>query len=57
MTHQMADVTAEIQDNVDKLCEFGAGMGEEEIKGLIGSIEEDGVRVTEILNDMLKSNS
>ena len=57
MTHQMADVTAEIQDNVDKLCEFRAGMGEEEIKGLIGSIEEDGVRVTEILNDMLKSNS
>ena len=57
MTHQMADVTAEIQDNVDKLCEFGLGMEEEEMKRVIDSIEKDGVRVTEILNDMLKSNN
>ena len=27
------------------------------VKHVVGSIEEDGVRVTEILNDMLKSNS
>ena len=57
MTHQMADVTMEIQDNVEKLCAFSAEMGEEETRRVIDSIEKDGVRVTEILNDMLKSNS
>lgn len=57
MTHHMVDVTAEIQSGVDKLCEFGAGMGEQETKKILDSIEKNGQRVTEILNDMLNTKS
>ena len=56
MTHQMADVTADIQDSVDRLCEFGALMGEEQRWQVLDGIEKNGLRVTEILNDMLNAN-
>ena len=57
MTHQMADVTAEIQDSVDKLCEFGADMGDERTGKALDKIEKNGHRVTEILNDLLNLES
>ena len=53
MTHQMADVTAVIQNSVDKLNESGADMKEDETKTALESIERNGDRVTGILNDML----
>ena len=57
MTHQMADVTADIQDSVDRLCEFGAQMGEDEARQVLDGIEKNGLRITEILNDMLNAKS
>lgn len=57
MTHQMADVTAEIHDSVEKLCAFGSGMKEEETRTVLESIETNGTRVTEILSDLLQSDS
>ena len=53
MTHQMADVTAAIQNSVDRLNESGSDMSEEETRAALESIERNGHRVTEILNDML----
>ena len=57
MTHQMADVTAEIRYNVDKLCESGTDMEEEETKTVLKNIEKNGQTVTEILNDLLNAKS
>lgn len=54
MTHQMADVTTEILDTVDKLNSSG---GEREEQQMLESIEKNGVRVTEILNDLLNANN
>ena len=53
MTHQMADVTAAIQNSVDRLNESGSDMSEEETRAALENIERNGHRVTEILNDML----
>ncbi len=53
MTHQMADVTAAIQNSVDRLNESGSDMSEEETRAALESIERNGSRVTEILNEML----
>jgi len=53
MTHQMADVTAAIQNSVDRLNESGSDMSEEKTRAALESIERNGHRVTEILNDML----
>ena len=55
MTHQMADVTTEIQADVDKLNESGGTMSKEELKQLLDSIESKGFKVTEILSDMLSA--
>jgi hypothetical protein len=57
MTHQMADVTAEIRESVDKLCESGADMSKDDEVKVLNSIEMNGNKVTEILNDMLHANS
>ncbi len=57
MTHQMADVTTEIRNDVDKLCESGAEMGEEETKRVLENIEKNGQKVTEILSDLLNAKS
>ena len=57
MTHQMADVTADIQDSVDRLCQSGADLGAEETKKVLDSIEKNGNRVTEILNELLNDKS
>ena len=57
MTHQMADVTAEIQGSVDKLYESGADMSKEETMKELDRIEQNGNKVTEILNDMLHAKS
>ena len=57
MTHQMADVTAEIQDSVDSLCELGADMSDERSGKALDKIERNGRRVTEILNDLLNLKS
>ncbi len=54
MSHQMADVTTEILDTVDKLNSSG---GEREEQQMLESIEKNGVRVTEILNDLLNANN
>ena len=53
MTHQMADVSAEIQDDVDKLCKSAGAIDER----LLDDIETKGHRVTEILNDMLTAKN
>lgn len=53
MTHQMADVTAVIQNCVDRLNESGTDMEDEDTKAALESIERNGSRVTEILNEML----
>ena len=57
MTHQMADVTAEIQGSVGRLCESGATLDEEQTRRELESIERNGLRVTEILNDMLNGKN
>ena len=53
MTHQMADVTAAIQNSVDRLNESGSDISDDETRAALESIERNGHRVTEILNDML----
>ena len=57
MTHQMADVTSALQDNVEKLYESGLDMAEEQKKEVFDNIEKYGQHVTEILNDMLNGKS
>ncbi len=57
MTHKMADVTADIQGSVDRLCQSGADLGAEETKKVLDSIEKNGNRVTEILNELLNDKS
>lgn len=57
MTHQMADVTTDIQTDVDKLNESGSTMNEDELKQLLDSIERKGFKVTEILADMLSAKN
>lgn len=57
MTHQMADVTAVIQNCVDRLNESGVDMEDEDTKAALESIKRNGNRVTEILNDMLNMKS
>ena len=57
MTHQMVDTTADMQDSVDMLCIYNADMGEAQTKQLLDSIEKNGLKVAEILNDMLKAKS
>ncbi|MBQ9411055.1 MAG: HAMP domain-containing protein [Bacteroidales bacterium] len=53
MTHQMADVTTDIYAAVDKLYESGGVMDEKEQEEILDSIERNGIKVTEILSDML----
>ena len=53
MTHQMAVVTAAIQNSVDRLNESGSDISDDETRAALESIERNGHRVTEILNDML----
>ena len=53
MTHQMADVTTDIQAEVDRLNEKAGTMNEDELKQLLDSIERKSFKVTEILADML----
>ena len=53
MTHHMADVTAAIQNSVDRLNESGSDISDDETRAALESIERNGHRVTEILNDML----
>ena len=53
MTHQMTDVSAEIQDDVDKLCKSTGTIDEH----LLDDIETKGHKVTEILNDMLTAKN
>ena len=55
MTHQMADVTTEIFVDVDKLHESGVDRNEKELKQVLDSIESNGLKVTEILSDMLSA--
>lgn len=55
MTHQMADVTSALQDNVDKLHDTDAHLTEAEEKQVFDNIERHGQHVTEILNDMLNA--
>lgn len=57
MTHQMADVVAEIRDSMDTLGDEGLKMDEAETIQVLDNIEKNGVRVTEILTDMLNSKS
>lgn len=57
MTHQLADEVAQIQGGADKLYESGGDIDNEEMRQVLKDIERDGVRVTEILNDMLNSNN
>ena len=57
MTHQMADVTSALQDNVEKLCDSDAKLGEEEKRKVFDNIEIYSQRVTDILNDMLNAKS
>ena len=57
MTHQLADEVAQIQGGADKLYESGGDIDNEEMTQVMKDIERDGVRVTEILNDMLSSNN
>ena len=57
MTHQLADEVAQIQGGADKLYESGGDIDNEEMRQVLKDIERDGVRVTEILNDMLSSNN
>jgi len=53
----MVDVTTEIQDSVDSLCELGADMADERSGKALDKIERNGRRVTEILNDLLNLKS
>ena len=55
MTHQMADVTTDIYDDVEKIYESGGVMKEEELKKALDRIESNGLKVTEILSDMLSA--
>lgn len=57
MTHQMADVTTDIQADVDRLNESGGVMNENERKPILDSIERNGLKVTEILADMLSAKN
>ena len=57
MTHQMADATSALQDNVEKLCDANAKLGEEEKRKVFDNIEIYSQRVTDILNDMLNAKS
>ena len=57
MTHQMADVTTDIQADVDRLNESGGVMNENERKHILDSIERNGLKVTEILADMLSAKN
>ena len=57
MTHQLADEVAQIQAGADKLYERKGNLEEEEMKQVFKDIENNGVRVTEILNDMLTGNN
>ena len=53
MTHQMTDVTTDLYADVDKLYESGGVMDEKELNRILDSIDSNGVKVTEILSDML----
>lgn len=53
MTHQMADITTDLYAGVDKLYESGGVMNEKELKKILDSIDKNGLKVTEILSDML----
>ena len=57
MTHQMADVTTDIQAEVDRLNENAGTMNEDELKQLLESIERNGLKVTEILADLLRAKN
>lgn len=57
MTHQMADVTTDIQADVDRLKASGGTMNEDELKQLLDSIERKGFKVTEILADLLNAKN
>lgn len=55
MTHQMADVTTDLYVGVDKLYESGGVMNEKELKKILDSVDKNGLKVTEILSDMLSA--
>ena len=57
MTHQMADVTSEIQDDIDRLNESGEIMNENELRQVLSSIEKNALKVNEILGDMLNAKN
>ena len=57
MTHQMADVVADIQTDMGKLDNDGREMEESELKDVLDSIERNGIKVTDILSDMLNSKN
>lgn len=55
MTHKMADVTTDLYADVDKLYESGGDMDKKELEQILDSIDNNGVKVTEILSDMLSA--
>ena len=55
MTHQMADVVSDIQSDMDKLDNDGGDMEEQELRNVLDSIERNGIKVTDILSDMLNA--
>ena len=56
MTHQLADTVAQIQEGSDKLHECSRDIEDEEMMQVLTGIERDGMRLTEILKDMLTGN-
>lgn len=57
MTHQMTDAASDIQDCVDNLSESVVEMDAQQMRDVLGRIENRGIRITEILNDMLNAKS
>ena len=55
MTHQMVDVTSDLYANVDKLYQSGGVMDEKEMEQILDNIDSNGLKVTEILSDLLNA--
>ena len=55
MSHQMVDVTTDLYEGVDKLYESGGNLDEKELEKILDNIDRNGVKVTEILSDLLSA--
>ncbi|MBR4808785.1 MAG: cache and HAMP domain-containing protein [Bacteroidales bacterium] len=53
MTHKMVDVTTDLYAGVEKLYESGGVLDGKELKQILESIDSNGLKVTEILSEML----